>query len=114
MGGRGEKRTVLPFQFVAVLGEGEIAGGGGGEEKAGGRRPVVVSEISPLTEVAAAAGDELSGPTCERGKGGRWTANDDGDAATCCKWVDFPPEFFPSWLCLLRFPSDLEIVSIFW
>ena len=33
-------------------------GGGVGEERAGGRRPVVASEVSPLTEVAAAAGNE--------------------------------------------------------
>ena len=79
---------------------------------------VVASEISPLTEVAALAGDEPSGPTSELGNGGRWTADDDGDgdgeAPTCCKWVGFPRLFFPSWLRLLRFPSDLEIVSIFW
>ena len=85
---------------------------GGGGEKAAGRRLLVESEISPLTEVTAAAGDELSRPTCESGNDGRWTAN--GDAATCCKWVGFPLEFFPSWLRLLRFPLDLEIVSIFW
>ena len=101
------KSPVLSFHFAAVLGGG--GGGGGG----GGRRPLFASEISPLTEVAAAAGDELSGPTSERGNDGRWTANGDGDAATCCKWVGFPPEFFPYWLRLLRFPSDLEIVSIF-
>ena len=66
---------------------------------------------SLLMEVAAAADDELFGPTSERGNDEQWTAN--GDAATCCKWVDFPPEFFPSSNRLLRFPSDLEIVSIF-
>ena len=43
----------------------------GGEERAGGRRTVVASEISPLTEVAAVAGDEPSGPTSELGNGGR-------------------------------------------
>ena len=31
-------------------------------------------EVSPLTEVAAAVGDEPSGPTSERGNDGRWTA----------------------------------------
>ena len=88
---------------------------GEGEERAAGQRPLVASEISLLPEVAAAAGDELFGPTSERGNGRRWTTNDDGDgdAATCCKWVGFPPEFFPSSNRLLRFPSDLEIVSIF-
>ena len=64
---------------------------------------------------AAAADDELFGSTSERGNGRRWTANGDGDddVVTCCKWVGFPPEFFPSSNRLLRFPSDLEIVSIF-
>ena len=47
------------------------------------------------------AGDELSGLTSERGNVGPWTVTGDGDAATCCKWVGFPPEFFPSWLRLL-------------
>ena len=41
------------------------------------------------------------------------TVNGDGDAATCCKWVGFSPDFFPSSNRLLRFPSDLEIVSVF-
>ena len=41
------------------------------------------------------------------------TANDNDDAATATKWVDFPPDFFPSSNRLLRFPSDLEIVSVF-
>ena len=54
-GGRGDRRG------------GGGGGGGVGEEKAAGRRPLVASEISPLTEVVAAAGDELSGPTCEHG-----------------------------------------------
>ena len=40
------------------------------------------------------------------------TGDGDGNAAACCKWVGFPPEFFPSSNSLLRFPSDLEIVSI--
>ena len=38
------------------------------------------------------------------------TAND--DVAACCKWVGFPPFFFPSSNSFLRFGSDLEIVSI--
>ena len=46
-------------------------GGGGGRE---GRRPVVVSEVSPLTEVAAVVRDEPSGLTSKRGNGGPWTA----------------------------------------
>ena len=40
-------------------GEEEVAAERGGEE--------VAAEISPLTEVAAAVGDELFGPTSERG-----------------------------------------------
>ena len=95
---------VLPFQFAAVLG-----GGGGGA----GCRPLVASEISPLTEVASAAGDELFGPTSERGNGGPWIANGDDDAATCCKWVGFPAQLLPFFEPLCRFPSDLEIVFHF-
>ena len=34
----------------------------------------MATEVSPLTEVAAATGDEPSGPTSERGNGGRWMA----------------------------------------
>ena len=34
----------------------------------------MATEVSPLTEVAAAVGDETSGPTSERGNDGRWTA----------------------------------------
>ena len=34
----------------------------------------VASEVSALREVAAAIGDEPSGPTSERGNDGRWTA----------------------------------------
>ena len=36
----------------------------------------------------------------------------DGDAATCCKWVGFPPFFFLASNSFLLFGSDLEIVSI--
>ena len=36
-----------------------------------------------------------------------------GDAATATKWVGFPPDFFPSLNCLFRFPSYLEVVSVF-
>ena len=36
----------------------------------------------------------------------------DSDAATCFKWVDFPPFCFPTSNSFLRFRSDLEIVSI--
>ena len=43
--------------------------GGGGS--VGGWWPVVALEVSPLREVAAAAGDEPSRPTSECGKGGR-------------------------------------------
>ena len=43
------------------------------EERAAGRPTVVATEVSPLMEVAAAAGDEPSGPTSERGNGRRWT-----------------------------------------
>ena len=41
------------------------------------------------------------------------TANGDGDTATTTGWVGFPPDFFPSLNRLLRFLSDLEIVSFF-
>ena len=64
---------ILEFKFAAVLGEG---GGGGG----GGR--LVASESSLLTVVATAAGDEPFGPTTDRGND-----DDNGDAATCYKWV---------------------------
>ena len=60
---------VLPFQFAEVFGGGGGGGGGGGREgRAGGRS--LPSEISPLTAVDSAAGDELFGPTRERGNGG--------------------------------------------
>ena len=39
------------------------------------------------------------------------TVDGDDDATACCKWIGFPPEFFPSSNSFLRFPSDLEIVS---
>ena len=64
------KAPILPFQFTTILGEGGMGGWGGRE----GRRPLVASEISPLTEVASAACDELFGPTSERGNGRRWMA----------------------------------------
>ena len=48
-----------------------LGGGGGGIKGREGRRPVMASEVSPLTKVAAAAGDEPSEPTSERGNGGR-------------------------------------------
>ena len=104
-----------PLFFPSSLQQFWGKGDGGGEERVGSRRPLVALEISLLTEVAAAAGDKLFGPTSERGNGGRWTANGDGDddTTTCYKWVGFPPEFFPSSNRLLRFPSNLEIVSIF-
>ena len=51
----------------------------------------MASEVSPLTEVAAAAGDEPSGPTTERGNNGRWTAR-----LRLAANVGFPRLFFPS------------------
>ena len=68
-----------------------------------------------MSHIAAAVGDGGFGPTSERGNGGRRTAtaNDNGDAATTTKWVGFPLNFFPSSNRLLRFPSNLEIVSVF-
>ena len=94
---------VIPYHFVAVLGEGEIWGWGGG----GGD---VASEISPLTEVAAAAaGDEPSGPTSERGNDGRR-----GSHLLQMGWLSSTILPFLAPAPLLRFPSYLEIVSIFW
>ena len=58
----------LPFQSAPVL-----RGGGGG-----GGSAFRAPEISPLTEVAVAAIDDLFGPTSERGvdvDGGRWTVD---------------------------------------
>ena len=57
-------------------------------------------------------GGEKRSPT--GGGGERRTVDGDGEAPTCSKWVGFPRLFFLSWLRLLRFPSDMEIVSIFW
>ena len=72
-------------------------GGGGGEEKAvgggggGGGGAFRASEISPLTEVAAAAAATL-----------RLAGNG----------LAFFPSFFPSSNNFFRFPSYLEIISL--
>ena len=75
-------------------------GGGGGEEKAvgGGERrsaTFCASEISPLTEVAAAA-----------------TAMVTATLRLASNGLAFFPSFFPSSNSFFRFPSDLEIVSL--
>ena len=57
---------VLPFQSAPALGGG---GGGGGGGRREGHRPAAfrAPEISPLTEVATAAVDDLLGPISEHG-----------------------------------------------
>ena len=55
-----------------------------------------------MSEVAAAAGDGVFGPTSERENGGRRRATATA-TATATTEVLSPPDFFPS----SRFPSDL-------
>ena len=57
-------KTDIPLFFPFSLNQ--VWGGGGGRE---GRWPTAFRalEISPLTKVAAAAGDDIFGPTSERG-----------------------------------------------
>ena len=106
------KSPVLPFQFAAVWG----GGGGGGQQF-----EEVAAEISPLTEVAAAAGDELFGPTSERGvdaDGGRrrrsafcsTAARFNGDGDSVCGWLS--SSSLQASNPFLRFPSDYPNLDI--
>ena len=81
-----EKRRP-PGEKRSPTGE-EIAWGGGK------RRPTAfrASEISPLTEVGAAAVDDRFGPTSERG------VDVDGDAAAWYQSVGFPSNSSLLWL----------------
>ena len=103
---------VLPFESAPVLGEGGWGGGGGGGgRRREGCRPAAFRalEISPLTEVAAATGDNLFGPTSER------DVDVDGGRRRCgllqMGWIS-SFFFLPFFKQFLRFGSDLEIVSI--
>ena len=61
-----------------------------------------------MSEVGAAAGDGVVGPTSERRNDGRWTAKGYDDTATATTEVGSPPDFFPSSNHYLRFPSNLQ------
>ena len=83
---------------------------GGGEERAGGRRPFVAQKSSPLTEVAAAAGDDLFGSTSERGVDAAGGRRRQRCSLLQMGWLSF--SILPFFEQFIAISSYLEIDSI--